>query len=543
MYRKKISKMFFRIIVTIILTLGFSWSLQSVLAAWVQPTASPPDGNQTSPVFNDAGLLSFNPDVYAFIDRSELILSGNLMLAASTDCTYLYTDDSGNVKCSTSAVGGETVTANNVESGTFTGDYILDGSFDITGSLQVEGLTNCDTIDTDASGNFVCGTDASGLGAISADDVEPGAFTGDYEISDDLEIGGDLYVSNLTTCGKIYTSSEGRLLCGSSYVGASSVGAGTFSGNFTFDGNVGVTGYLYSSNSYYNLSLGYGALAEAINNPSEDSQHNTAVGFYALNKNYDDSNVAVGAYALADHVSGRMNVAVGNGALRYSIGGERNIAIGSGAMATNDTGISNVAVGDGAMNLADTGNYNTSVGGYSLMYHHSGDSNTAIGWRALGRCQSGEGNVALGSFAGYNWIGDNRLFIDNSDTDSPLIGGDFTLNRVYVNGVLAHSSDIRLKKEISTLEDSLDKVLKLRGVDFTWKESGKKDIGLIAQEVEEVFPELVTIDDSTSENYKSIEYSNLVAPLIEAVKEQQVEIETMQKQIDELNLLISEFIK
>lgn len=92
-----------------------------------------------------------------------------------------------------------------------------------------------------------------------------------------------------------------------------------------------------------------------------------------------------------------------------------------------------------------------------------------------------------------------------------------------------YASDRKLKNNIKTLNNSLNKILQLRGVSFDWKDSGKSSVGLIAQEVENVFPELV----SQSENgYKAIQYGNLIAPLIEAVKEQQ-------KEIDKLNTRIS----
>jgi len=82
-------------------------------------------------------------------------------------------------------------------------------------------------------------------------------------------------------------------------------------------------------------------------------------------------------------------------------------------------------------------------------------------------------------------------------------------------------SDLRLKKNITTIESALDIVSALRGVEFEWQANipeerlNGKNIGLIAQEVESVLPEVVSTDD---QGYKSIAYGNLVAVLIEAVK-------------------------
>ncbi len=96
-------------------------------------------------------------------------------------------------------------------------------------------------------------------------------------------------------------------------------------------------------------------------------------------------------------------------------------------------------------------------------------------------------------------------------------------------------SDERLKDDVKPLQNSLDKVLAMQGVSYKWnsgERKGQSDIGLIAQQVENVVPEVVrektNIDGDT---YKSVNYEHLVGVLIEAIKEQQ-------NQIDELKKLI-----
>ena len=83
-------------------------------------------------------------------------------------------------------------------------------------------------------------------------------------------------------------------------------------------------------------------------------------------------------------------------------------------------------------------------------------------------------------------------------------------------------SDIKLKKNITDTKYGLSDVLKLRGVDFDWKEKrdGRHDIGVIAQEVKEVIPEVVReVDDFEGGTYLTVDYSKLVPVLIEAIKE------------------------
>jgi len=95
-----------------------------------------------------------------------------------------------------------------------------------------------------------------------------------------------------------------------------------------------------------------------------------------------------------------------------------------------------------------------------------------------------------------------------------------------------YSSDRSLKSSIQPIPDALEKVLVLEGVSFRWKNSGKPSVGLIAQDVEDVFPELVGTNPETG--LKTVEYGNLVAVLIEALKEQQAEIAQLRLELDAL---------
>ena len=97
-------------------------------------------------------------------------------------------------------------------------------------------------------------------------------------------------------------------------------------------------------------------------------------------------------------------------------------------------------------------------------------------------------------------------------------------------------SDISLKTNIKPLESALEKIMKLQGVSFTWKEDTdsnkmvgiKDDIGFIAQEVQKVLPDLVRKNDN---GLLSLRDKGIIAVLVEALKEQQ-------KQIDELKVLL-----
>jgi hypothetical protein len=102
-----------------------------------------------------------------------------------------------------------------------------------------------------------------------------------------------------------------------------------------------------------------------------------------------------------------------------------------------------------------------------------------------------------------------------------------------LSGTLTQNSDIRLKKNIEPLSDALSRVLKINSYTYNWKDTIRgidQQIGFIAQELEQQFPELVETDE---EGMKSVAYSNMVPVLLEAIKEQQ-------RQIDELKALLKD---
>lgn len=93
-----------------------------------------------------------------------------------------------------------------------------------------------------------------------------------------------------------------------------------------------------------------------------------------------------------------------------------------------------------------------------------------------------------------------------------------------------HSSDARLKQNVQT-SPGLSIVEKLRGVTFDWKQDGAPSAGVIAQEVEAVLPSAVRTD---ARGMKTVEYDQLIAPLIQAIKEQQAQIADLQKEVAQL---------
>ena len=174
------------------------------------------------------------------------------------------------------------------------------------------------------------------------------------------------------------------------------------------------------------------------------------------------------------------------------------------------------------------------------------DTNSSV---ANGVSLTGVNHVYLCPDETNNGTGEVRII---TGTDNDLDSGTADAVAKITNAGEAHfkgdvvafsssPSDRELKENIFTIENGLDKVMKLRGVEFDWTATSRKgqhDIGLIAQEVEEVLPEVVSVKtlrvgefgrDGDEKDFKTVNYEKMVGVLVEAVKELKAEIEELKK--------------
>jgi len=189
-----------------------------------------------------------------------------------------------------------------------------------------------------------------------------------------------------------------------------------------------------------------------------------------------------------------------------------------------------------------------SNGGYSI---NSGDGKGFRFWNSdiykiyMSATSNGTwgGRVAGETTSDYNMYfrmtsGTNRGFVFRNNTTN-VAGIDASGNGRFIGDVVAFSSsDARLKENLEVIPDALAKVQSLTGYTFNWNdkqnayEAGKRDVGVIAQDVEVVLPEVV-IDRETT-GYKAVNYEKLVPLLIEAIKEQQTHINKLETRINSL---------
>ncbi len=287
-----------------------------------------------------------------------------------------------------------------------------------------------------------------------------------------------------------------------------------------------------------NIAVGYNALWA---NTTGDK--NIAIGYGALTKSKKgDHNTAVGDFALGSTTTGKQNVAIGSSSMAYNTIGYENTAVGTYSLNSNTKGYYNSAIGRSALDKNTTGHRNAALGSFSLYNNKTGKFNTVLGSLAGYKNKTGSSNVFIGYKAGYNEKGSQKLYIAKS-VKSPLVYGDFNRKTLKVNGKMyatkfITSSDARLKTDIKPLSNALDTVLKLQGKQYRLIDEAvdQADIGLIAQDVEKVLPQIVS---ETEDGYKAIDYQSLTAMLIEGMKEQQDQIAALEQENTQLKTVMA----
>ncbi len=164
---------------------------------------------------------------------------------------------------------------------------------------------------------------------------------------------------------------------------------------------------------------------------------------------------------------------------------------------------------------------------YGLAWTHSnagGQSKPGLGHQLL-VMTSGTTTAAIGNGFWTNYASSLSYIADTDDPGYYLDPNQTSyLNTLYASAFY-YNSDETLKKNIVTIPNALDDILALRGVRFNWKSDDTLSVGVIAQEVEKVYPELVATDEKTG--LKSVEYGNLVGPIIEAIKSLNQKVESV----------------
>jgi trimeric autotransporter adhesin len=261
-----------------------------------------------------------------------------------------------------------------------------------------------------------------------------------------------------------------------------------------------------SSDSYANTAMG----TDALLNLPVSAAYNTSVG-----------NTAAGDDALYNNSTGANNTAVGYMALFSNTTGKGNEAHGVNALYSNTTGIRNIGMGSNAL-------YDNATGSYNI----------AVGFDAGYNVTNGSNNIEIGTPGSS---GDNdtiQIGVQDTQTSTSIAGiygTPVSGSAVYVTstgrlGVQASSE--RFKTDIATMPELSTKLHQLRPVTFHYKTDpkGVRQFGLIAEEVDKVYPELVIRDEKGQ--IQGVHYEELAPMLLREVQKQQ---SVLQRQEAELH--------
>jgi hypothetical protein len=271
------------------------------------------------------------------------------------------------------------------------------------------------------------------------------------------------------------------------------------------------------SNTFGHFNTAIGSQALYHNRGGADDldlgADNTAVGYQSLYSNtFGFENTAVGYQALFSNVGGRSgprpfgvaNTALGYQALQNNISGAYNTALGDQALFHN-TVDGNTAVGQGALFQNTTGFENVALGAGALAQMTTGNFNVALGSQAGGSLETGDNNIYIGSLAGA-FSESATIRIGDAQTSTfiaGIYGNEFLGSNVVVKsdgqlGVGVIISSARFKDEIKPMDKASEAILALKPVTFRYKKEvdpkGIPQFGLVAEEVENVNPALITRD-------------------------------------------------
>jgi hypothetical protein len=311
-----------------------------------------------------------------------------------------------------------------------------------------------------------------------------------------------------------------------------------------YSSTTGTNNTASGSVSLFSNTTGNGntVIGAASLNANTTGSYNTASGFTSLYANTTGSyNTASGNMSLYSATTGSGNTASGDASLYSNTTGSGNTANGSHSLFSNTTGLNNTASGNSSLYSNTTGGENTASGDSALASNSTGGSNTAVGNLAGNANVSGASNTFLGASADALAAGlTNATAVGSGakvDASNHIRIGDGTVTQIGGQVAWSNLSDARHKSDVRDLDVGRDFVMALRPVSFTVDGGdGRTDMGFLAQDVEGLLGDGYGVlgIGGDPERTLSLRYTDLIAPLVKAVQEQQQTIASQQALIEEL---------
>jgi hypothetical protein len=318
--------------------------------------------------------------------------------------------------------------------------------------------------------------------------------------------------------------------------------------------NAGRANTTANNNSYFGSGSGehnttgtdnafFGFGTGMANNGSDNSFFGSRAGY---SNTTGKGNNFFGIDAGYSNTTGSFNNFYGRETGQFNTTGIDNSFFGEEVGRNNTTGFDNAFFGFGVGINNSTGFKNTFIGSFTGRANTVGNRNTAVGIDA----DFGSDNLTYATAIGAGSVAslNNSIFLGRPDgSDSVRIPGTLVVSTLgsggstsiclnVANRISSCSSSLRYKTSLQSFSGGLDVVRRLRPITFNWKDDGLKDVGFAAEEVEKIEPLLTTRNPQGE--IEGVKYGQLTAVLVNAVKEQQRQIEEQKHQITEQQKLL-----
>jgi len=325
-----------------------------------------------------------------------------------------------------------------------------------------------------SSVNFVTGS--TRFGSISANTHQ---FTGSMSVSGSINVTNGITVPS----NGIISIANGSTLAGNDVVAIGTYPVATGASSIAIGYNPRTQHPTTSATASSAIAIGY--------NPYAGGNQSISIGFNTKTFFNDSLNIKDAIFATGSNVwvTGSMGIGTSNPNHRLDVNGDINIP-GTNKIVFNNEPNSWFLQARTTTSTANLGS------GLKNLFYNGGGSNEGIAFSGVG---TGAASMEIRN-DGRVWVKEN----------------------LNVGGTITESSSIRYKTNIETVKYGLDKVLQLRGVTYDKKDTGIRELGLIAEEVNEILPDVVIKNEEGEPD--SVSYGRLTAVLIEAVKDLQAQI-------------------